>query len=193
MSDEKQAEMTEDAQVRRAVEDAAPELGLDLEEKPQGRRMVGALIPAAHSTQDVDHSVQPAAAGEDDDRLIARVIDRWEQIRYDQVTEVAQEIVSDPYVAIAPTWTRTIDTAALKEWAESAELQAASESFASSSSRREVSNLELTYLGPYLACATYRSEEEGEEGVYLAQTAAILRKETDGWRIAAITKHAEVT
>lgn len=181
-------------QVRRAVEDAAPELGLDLEEEPKGRKMVGALVPAAHSTQDVDDSEQPDSAGEDDDQAIAHLIETWEQIQHHEALDAVPEVTSDPYAAIAPTWTQLMDSESLKEWIESDEFQERKDEFTpADGATREVSDLEITYVGPSMANATYRSEEQGVHGVYLSQNAVILRKEEDGWRIAAITKHAQVT
>lgn len=183
-----------DARVRRIVENAAPELGLELEDEPRGRKMVGALIPAAHSTQDVNDAKQPASAGEDDDKAIADVIHRWEQIQHHEALESVREVTSDPYAAIAPTWTKLMDQKSLEEWVESDEFQEQKDKFApSTGGEREVSNLEITYVGPSMASATYRSEEQGANGVYLSQNAVILRKEDGGWRIAAITKHAQVT
>lgn len=182
-----------ESRIRRAVEDAAPELGLGLEEKAQGRKMVGLLVPAAHSTQDVDETEPPEAAGEDDDQAIADVVDRWEQIQHHEVTEVAADVTADPYAAIAPTWTRLIDSKTLRDWVRSDEFKKQKDTFTpAAGAHRDVSDLEVTYIGPSMACATYRSEEKGENGVYLSQAAAILRREDGGWRIAAITKHAEV-
>lgn len=184
-----------ESRIRRAVEDAAPELGLGLEEKAQGRKMVGALVPAAHSTQDVDSSEQPEPAGEDDDRAIADLIERWEQIQHHEVLEVAKDVTTDPYAAIAPTWTQLMDSESLKQWVQSDEFQQMKDKFkpAAGGARREVSDLDVTYIGPSMACATFRSEEQGANGSYLSQNATILRKGDDGWRIAAITKHAHVT
>lgn len=183
-----------ESRIRRAVEDAAPELGLTLEEEPEGRKMVGALFPAAHSTQDADDADQPEPAGEDDDRAIADLIDRWEQIQHHEVLEVAKDVTTDPYAAIAPTWTKLMDSESLKEWVQSDEFQEQKHKFEpSNGAHREVSDLEVTYIGPSMACATFRSEEQGANGTYLSQNATILRKGDDGWRIAAITKHAQVT
>lgn len=184
----------DDVRLRCSLEDLAGGLGLGLEEEPEPRRMVGVLVPAAHSTSDVDQTEPPDAAGENDDAAIEQLITRWEQLEHDEVMEVAGEVTSDPYVAITPGGTQLVDRAALEEWVESDHFEEHREKFAGANpSERQVSGFQIVYLGPAMASVTYRTEETGTDGrVYVSNSAAIVRREQGGWRVAAFTKFAEV-
>lgn len=183
-----------DVRLRRSLEEIAGELGLGLEEEPAPRRMVGVLVPAAHSTSDVDQTEPPDAAGEDDDAAIEQLITRWEQLEHHEVMEVAGDVTSDPYVAITPSGTQLVDRQALEEWVKSDHFRHHREKFAGARpSERQVSGFQVVYLGPAMASVTYRTEEEGTDGrVYVSSSAAIVRREQGGWRVAAFTKFAQV-
>lgn len=179
--------------VRRAVAEAAPELGLTLEsEDGTGPRMVGALVPAAHSTTDVDETSMPAAEG-DDDAAIREVVERWENVEHHQVLTVAADVTTDPYVAVTPDAIQTVDSAHLSRWVTSDEFAALKAKFAPAERRQvEITSFEIFYMGTRLATATYQTREQGAQGVYLTSSTAIVAKGDDGWRITVVGKHAEV-
>lgn len=185
---------TPDARLRQALEDAAPDLGLELEEEQPKKLSVGALVPAAYATADTDQTSQPADAGADDDTAIGDLIRKWENTGHDEALQVTQEVTTDPYVAVTAQETQLIDSDGLQQWVDSDAFQDQAGSFERhESAERKVSDVSIEYVGPYLASCTYRVEEEGKSGVYTANSAVIARKCESGWRIAVVTKHATIS
>lgn len=183
-------------QVRRAVEEAAPDLGFHLEgasSSAEETRMVGALVPAAHSTTDVDTTEVPETLDDGDESAIQDVITQWENVEHHQVLEVARDVTLDPYVAVTPDHIEMIDSDKLGEWVGSERFAELKAKFPAAEEREvEISNLQIFFMGGRMATATYQTREEGPKGVYVTNTTAILIKKTEGWRIGVVTKFAEV-
>lgn len=194
MNDEAQVGFTRSQEeVRQAVAEAASELGLPLEPEETGPpRMVGALVPAAHSTTDVDKTSMPAPA-EDDEAAIREAVEKWENVEHHQVLQVAADVTTDPYVAVTPDGLQSIDSAALAKWVGSEKFARLKAKFAPAEERQiEITSFEVFYMGSRLATATYQTREVGANGTYLTSSTAIVTKGDEGWRITVISKYAEV-
>lgn len=184
--------------VREALEAGQAKVDLELEPIAAGEnRMIGiALAPAAHSTVDVDNSVQPAAmAGGTDDDAIRETITKWSSLHPDEMKDGWKEHCTEPYYHFSPGGVAAVDGKAVEGWLKSDDFGAIKSKFGYHDTRKvTISDVKITYLGGGAACATYRHREEGTVGKPIVGNGAVMLHKTKGatgpkWKIGVVGRH----
>lgn len=194
MSDPKRESLPSDEEnLRRAFEEAAPDLGLRLERPGCGEdtRVVGVAFAIFQSLLEVDLDKSSRSVAGDDDAAITAALTGYEQADPPTFAATWRQYAADPHIGMGAHWVGLVDAAAVEHWLGSDQLATALRDFPSCSPRRLViSDLRIVYIGGTRASATYHVEEEFENGRRSAGnvSALLFNIQGDGWRIAVITR-----
>jgi hypothetical protein len=194
MSDPNRESLPSDEEnLRKAFEEAAPDLGLRLERPGCGddTRVVGVAFAIFQSLLEVDLDKAPRAMAGEDDEAIAAALSGYEQADPPTFAKTWRQYAADPHIGMGAHWVGLVDEAAVDHWLGSDELARASRSYPSCTPRRiKISDLRIVYIGGTRASATYHVEEEFENGRRSAGnvSALLFNVKGDGWRIAVITR-----
>jgi hypothetical protein len=193
MSEErKESEPERTERLQKAFDEAAG--GLDLRLEPAGSekpRSIGiAFMAAPQISFDTDDA--PPPVNPRDDREIERLIHGHESLTPEQYHQGGwRDFLFDPHMALAKEGLIHTDQAAIDEFLASPRFLEFQQQYPWKEPREvKIKNVQVTYIGPYLAAATYRVIETSANGKVLAGNAATLcvRLEGAGWRGAVITK-----
>lgn len=185
---------------------AFDEAGIELEEAPPASRSIGILaFPGAPNAvhelelKDVGASRKKTAAaavsGESkQDKVIATLITRWENLKPQEMLEQYRDFALDPYIALGE-WMVKINERTIRSWLKGRRLGILLKKRPHIDSRRvEVQQLNIVYIGRNKACATYHLVESYTDNpmTFSGNGAVFLVHLAEGWRIAAYTKASEV-
>ena len=185
---------------------AFDEAGIELEEAHPASRSIGILaFPGAPNPvhklelEDVAASRKKAAAaaasGESpQDKVIAKLITRWENLKPQEMLDRFREFALDPYIALGE-WMVKINEKTIRSWVKGRRLDILLKKRPHIDSRRvEVQELRIVYIGRNKACATYHLVETYKDNpmTFSGNGAVFLVHLAEGWKIAAYTKASEV-
>lgn len=177
-------------EVERAVE--AGEIKLDEPGAGELMRTLGVAFAFFSKTVDVDlaSDVSPdVVVGPD--QQIQKLLEGWESLAPDQFEASWRDYATDPYIGVGMHWAGVVDDDVVQEWLQSDELAEHEREYPSYSPRKvTLSKVEIVYLEPTRAVATYRVEEEHQNGKLTGgNTAAIVFNVSGkGWRVMVATK-----
>jgi hypothetical protein len=179
---------TEDKQ--KAFNDMASKMELALEPPPRSAVTVGVAFLFASKAVAVNTATPPRPVDASDEDHIKKLINDWESHAPEDFVKHWKNHATDPYVGVGTSWVGVGGQKDHDLWLESPELAEARSKYPPHSPRKvKVDNCKIVHLGPNRACATYRLEEEHQNGkTTVGNHAAILFKTNDGWRIAVSSK-----
>jgi hypothetical protein len=193
MSEERKESAHERAErLQKAFDEAAEGLDLRLEPAGSGQpRCIGiAFMAVAHIPFDIDDSPSPVERR--DDREIERLVHGHESLTPQQYQQGAwRDFLCDPHMVVAKEGLIQTDQTVIDEFLASQRFIDFQQQYPWQEPRDvKIKKLQITYLGPQLAAATYRVIETSANGKVIAGNAVTLcaRLEGVGWRGAVITK-----
>lgn len=178
--------------MQEAFERQADDLGLDppVPESPSTPgRMVGIAAVGTHSLVEFEHDKPPTPHGDADREAIEEVITKFESLHPQDFLAEWRHIATNPYVGVGEEQMGTIEEEGARSFFDSEDFQETVRLFPPFEPRKmTISQMEIVFIGATRAAATYRAEEEFQNGEHkLDNCAAILVKLDDGWKVCAVT------
>ena len=152
-------------------------------------RMVGIAGVGTHSLVEYEHHEPPTPHGPRDAEAIEEVVTEFESLHPRDFLREWHRIATNPYVGIGETHMGTIEQEKLSTYFDSEEFKETLRLFPPFEPRKmTISEMKIVFIGLTRACATYRAEEEFQNGkVKVDNCAAILVELDDGWKVTAVT------
>lgn len=152
-------------------------------------RMVGIAAVGTHSLVEYEHDKPPTPHGDRDREAIAEVVEKFECLHPAEFLIEWRHIATNPYVGIGEELMGTIEEEGARSFFDSEDFQETLELYPPFEPRKmTISEMVIVFIGLTRACATYRAEEEFQNGKYKVDNcAAILVKLDDGWKVTAVT------
>lgn len=197
MSDSRdRGDASSEKRMQEAFEPQAEGLGLDPPapadtSTPSGTpsRMVGIAAVGTHSLVEFEHDRPPEPHGDPDREAIEDVITKFESYHPEEFLKEWRHIATNPYVGIGEDQMGSIEEEGARSFFNSDDFKETLRLFPPHEPRKMViSQMEIVFIGLSRAAATYRAEEEFQNGKHKVDNcAAILVKLDDGWKVCAVT------
>jgi len=156
---------------------------------PSTGRMVGIAAVGTHSLVEYEHHEPPTPHGDRDREAIAETVEKFESLHPRDFLREWRYIATNPYVGIGEDLMGTIEEEGVESFFNSEDFQETLRLFPPFEPRKmTISGMQIVFIGLTRACATYRAEEEFQNGKHKVDNcAAILVKLDDGWKVTAVT------
>lgn len=184
--------------MQREFEETAEQMGIKLADpETVANEPVGALVACVMGLPLAKITGPPPSLDtgdeEENSRRIHAVIEAWETCTPDTLLDVWQTYAAQPAaMALTAEWIGAVDGLMLAQGIESETYKAQLRSFPFASPRDvSLHNVQMMFITPSQAVATYRVEERYTNGeVWAANSVMILMQDPDlDWKVALYTKH----